>query len=431
LRAVFLPIRNKNFRIKGSPAMAPISLHASTVSSPEPASANLDARPRAYDLVVVGAGGVGSAAAYHAARSGRRVLLLEQFSVGHTRGSSHGGSRIIRYTHDSPGLAGQMPATFQLWSELERESGVRLLQLTGGLYLARQNDAWLADCQATLAELDFAHQVMDAEELRRAYPQFNVPDEWWGIYQANTGILSASRCVETMVAQATQHGAEVRAETAVLAVEPDGEGVAVQLVSGETVRGSRAILAAGPWSGRFLAELLAFGAPLRVTHQQVAYYAMQDPAAYAVGTFPIFIMTLEDHLYGFPIWERAGTIKIALEQTLRTVDPDGPRAVDDDLLARLSDLAATYLAGINPQPVHAEPCLYTETPTRDFVIDRHPQHPQIVIAAGFSGRGFKHTIAVGKLLVDLAFSDPGVYGGPFWQDSYRITRFAPTQTPTV
>lgn len=416
--------------------MAPVPLNSSADSSRHTAGSHAAGRgadgvARAYDLIVAGAGGVGSAAAYHAAHSGRRVLLLEQFAVGHTRGSSHGGSRIIRYTHDSPGLAGQMPATFQLWHELERESGARLLQLTGGLYMARQEDAWLAGCQATLEELGFSHQVMDAAGLRRAYPQFNLPDGWRALYQANTGILSATRCVETMVAQAQQHGAEVRTETPVLAVQPDGEGVTVQLASGERVRGSRAILAAGPWSGRFLAELLDFGVPLRVTQQQVAYYAVQDPAAYAVGTFPIFITALEDHLYGFPIWERAGSIKVALEQTARTVDPDGPRTVDDELLARLSALVATYLPGVDPAPVHVEPCLYTETPTRDFVIDRHPHHPQIVIAAGFSGRGFKHTIAVGKLLVDLAFSDPGVYGGPFWQDSYRITRFAQTQTPTA
>ncbi len=150
--------------------MAPVPLNSSADSSRHTAGSHAagmgaDGVARAYDLIVAGAGGVGSAAAYHAAHSGRRVLLLEQFAVGHTRGSSHGGSRIIRYTHDSPGLAGQMPATFQLWHELERESGARLLQLTGGLYMARQEDAWLAGCQATLEELGFSHQVMDAAGL--------------------------------------------------------------------------------------------------------------------------------------------------------------------------------------------------------------------------------------------------------------------------
>ncbi len=384
-----------------------------------------------YDLVIVGAGAIGSAAAYHAARSGHRVLLLEQFNVGHTRGSSHGGSRIIRYTHPTSGLAAQMPATFQLWNELERASGTRLLQLTGGLYLAPTSSPWLEECRAILEELGFPHQLMDAADLRHAYPQFAPPDDWQAIFQANTGILSATRCVETMVAQAVHHGATLRANTQVAAVLPANGRVTVQIAGEKAVVGDRAILAAGPWSARFLADLIHFDVPLRVTHQQVAYFAAQSPALFAVGVFPIFVAAMTDHFYGFPIWEQAGMIKVALEQTTQTVDPDGPRTVDDDLLARLSALVAAYLPGVDPHPVHVEPCLYTETPTRDFVIDRHPDHPQIVIAAGFSGRGFKHAIAVGKLLVDLAFSDPGVYGGPFWLDSYRITRFAQAQTPAT
>lgn len=400
--------------------MAPVPSTALKTTTPRHA--------RGYDLIVVGAGGVGSAAAYHAARAGRKVLLLEQFTIGHARGSSHGGSRIIRYTHDTPSLAAQMPATFHLWHDLEQESGARLLQVTGGLYLARQGAPWLMDCRATLDSLGFSYQLMDSAGLRYAYPQFQAPDDWCALYQAHTGILAATRCVETLVAQAQRHGAELRAETPVLAVEPDGDRVRVQLAGGETLVAARAILAAGPWSGRFLAELVDFAVPLRVTRQQVAYFAVRDPAAFAVGTFPIFIAALDEHFYGFPIWERPGTIKLALEQTARTADPDGPRHVDDDLSARLSELVAAYLPGADPAPVHAEPCLYTETPTRAFVIDRHPQHPQIVIAAGFSGRGFKHTIAVGKLLDELAFSDPGVYTSAFWLDSYRITRFAQTQT---
>ena len=135
-------------------------------------------------------------------------------------------------------------------------------------------------------------------------------------------------------------------------------------------------------------------------------------------------MADDPHFYGFPIWERPGTVKIALEQTEMTVDPNGVRTVDPQLLNRLSALVAQYMNGLDPTPVHAEPCLYTETPTRDFIIDRHPENPQILIGAGFSGRGFKHTIAIGRLLADLALSEPGTYRSSFWLDSYRITRFA-------
>jgi len=382
-------------------------------------------RPR-YDVVVIGAGAMGSAAAYHCARDGRNVLLLEQFTVGHTRGSSHGGSRIIRYTHDNAVYASQMPATFDLWRELERAGGAPLMQLTGGLYLGPADDPWLVQAQATLAGLAMPFRLLDHHDMARAYPQFRPRPDWIGLEQEQTGMLAAGRCVATLVSQAVRHGATVREETPVATVAPDGDGVRIHLASGEEITADRAVLAAGPWTARFLRDLVATPVPLRVTHQQVAYYNhIGDPAAYAVDRFPIFLLVSDPHLYGFPIWERPGAVKVALEQTETVVDPDAPRAVDPDLLERLSDGVAAILPGLDPRPVHAEVCLYTETPTRDFVIDRHPDHPQLVIAAGFSGRGFKHAIAVGRLLADLTDTAPGDYSSPFWRDAYRLARFAP------
>ena len=288
-------------------------------------------RPR-YDVVVIGAGAIGSAAAYHCARDGRNVLLLEQFTVGHTRGSSHGGSRIVRYTHDSPAYASQMPATFDLWRELERESGAPLMQLTGGLYLGQADDPWLVQTQTTLADLAMSFRLVDPAEIARAYPQLRPRPDWIGLEQAETGILSASRCVATMVSQAVRYGATVHEETPVASVAPDGDGVRIRLTNGEEISADRAVIAAGPWAAHFLDDLVAAPVPLRVTHQQVAYFRpadpSSDPAAYAVGRFPIFLLVSEPHLYGFPMWERPGEIKVALEQLETVVDPDGPRTVD-------------------------------------------------------------------------------------------------------
>jgi sarcosine oxidase len=391
-----------------------------------PSSSALNVRVGArYDIIVIGAGGVGSAAAYHCARDGYRVLLLEQFTVGHSRGSSHGGSRIIRYTHNKLEHADQMPATFDLWFALERESGASLLTMTGGLYLAPENEPWLADGVKVLQELNFPHRILQGEELQRAYPQFNLPAGWYGVEQEHSGILAAARCVAVMVSEAVRYGATVRELSPVAGVAPEQDGVVVRLESGETFSAQRVIICAGPWANRFLGKLVEFPLPLRVTPQQVAYFPVTDPAAFAVGRFPLFIMTDDPHFYGFPIHERAGTIKLALEHSGRTVDPDDPREVDQALLNQLCAVVGDYLRGVEATPVHVEPCLYTETPTRDFVIDRHPDYAQIVFGAGFSGRGFKHTIAVGRLLADLAQSDAGVYNSPFWRESYRINRFAP------
>lgn len=379
--------------------------------------------PPFFDLIVIGAGAIGSAAAYHAARDGRKVLLIEQFTVGHKQGSSHGGSRITRYAHDQRWYAEQMPATFALWRELEQLSGTPLLQMTGGLYLGAANEPWLVNCQTVLDELGFDYTVLDSAGLRSTFPQFMTNEEWIGVRQDETGILAASQCVAVMVDQAVAHGATVIEEMPVVAVSPEGEGVAVRTTEGRTFYADSAVVAAGPWATRFLDDLVPFHVPLRVTRQQTAYFAARNPADFAVGKFPVFILVADPHIYGFPIFERPGEIKIALEQTEQMVDPDEPRTVDQELLARLVEAVQMRLPGLEPSPTLVEPCLYTETPTRDFVIDRHPEHPQIVLAAGFSGRGFKHSIAVGRLLADLAQSAADEYTSPFWHDTYRLTRF--------
>ena len=159
---------------------------------PKPAQAQ-----QTFDVIVIGAGSMGSATAYHLAKAGRRVLLVEQFTVGHTRGSSHGGSRIIRYTHETISDASIMPATFALWRALEKESGQTLLQMTGGLYMSAETDPWLHDTRKTLQALNFPYRELSAAEMRREYPQFRLPTSMITLYQAESGILAATRCVQT------------------------------------------------------------------------------------------------------------------------------------------------------------------------------------------------------------------------------------------
>ena len=378
-------------------------------------------------IVIIGAGGVGSATAYHLAQDGHQVLLLEQFELGHDRGSSHGGSRIIRYTHDTTDYAQQMPSVFELWRKLEQDSDTKLMQLTGGLYIAPPGEPFLQNCRQTMLDLGFPFRQLTRAQLRSEFPQFHLPDDWEALYQRDSGILAATLCVQTMASQAVQHGAILREHTKVVAVKPEGTGVAVQLANSEgleTIHAGQAIITAGPWAAHFLKSLMGLSVPLRVTHQQVAYFAARQPELFQFDRFPIFIVTVDPHLYGFPIWERPGQMKIALEQNQNTADPDGARHVDQELLSKLIESVTHYLPAIIPEPVDVETCLYTETATRDFIIDRHPDHPQILFGAGFSGRGFKHVISTGRLLADLAQSDPGTYASPFWLENYRISRYA-------
>lgn len=366
---------------------------------------------------------MGTAAAYHFARRGSRTLLVEQFEIGHSRGSSHGGSRIIRYTHPTAGYARLIEPALALWRTLEAEAGERLLRMTGGLYIAPPGDEWLTSAIRIHDALGHRYQLFSGAELPALYPQFCVPPGWRALYHEGSGILSADRCVLAMARLAQEHGAELRERTQVTALEADGAGVIARLAGPagqETVSAAQAVVCAGPWASHFARALLPWSLPLRVTGQQVAYFPVTQPELYAPGRCPIFIFTGEPHFYGFPIWERPGLVKIA-EEYSDEADPNRPTGVNATRLEKLGKLVAGTLAGVAPQPVAAEPCLYTETPTRDFVIDRHPETPQILFAAGFSGRGFKFSIAVGALLADLAATPPGTYASPFWLDEFRLT----------
>jgi sarcosine oxidase len=379
-----------------------------------------------YDVIVIGAGVMGGAAAYHLAGSGRQTLLLEQFTVGHTHGSSHGGSRIIRYTHREVDDARLMPAVFTLWRQLEAESNESLLKMTGGLYAGPEDESFMAGAQIALQTLRHPYRLMTVHELARELPQFRLPAGWLALYQQDSGVLAATRAVQTLARQAVRRGATLREQTQVQAVTPNGDGVAVRCAGpagDETLYAHQAVITAGPWVQRLLQPLLPASLPLQVTHQQVAYFAVEEPERYAVGRCPIFLFTAEPHFYGFPIFERPNLIKVGQECLGNVVDPDAERVIDMAAMTRLSEVVAQTLVGVNPTPQQMELCLYTETPTREFIVDRHPAHPQILIGAGFSGRGFKFAIAIGRLLVDLAASSPGDYSSQFWLPKFALTRW--------
>jgi len=394
-----------------------------------------------FDVVVIGAGGVGSAAAYYLAQGGRRVLLVEQFTVGHNRGSSHGGSRIIRHSYVEPEYATLAPHAFALWRQLQAESGVhRLLGETGGLDFAPPDYPTLLGRMATLDNLGLPYRIYAQDDLARDYPQFRLPSGWVALHQADAGILSATRCVETLAAQAVKRGAVLREKSRVLAVQPDGAGVRVEIdgpAGRQRVLADRAVVAAGPWAGSFLDSLgitAGYAAPLRVTHQQLTYMEVFESARplFAADRCPLYIGLPMPYFYGFPIWERPGQVKVAREVDGPAIDPDGERSIDSNAVAEVEAWADETLVGVIPKAVSTEKCLYTLSPDGHFLIDRHPAHPQILLAAGFSGRGFKFVVTTGRLLADLAGSGPGDYSSPLWREIFRIDRFVTGQAqPSV
>jgi sarcosine oxidase len=356
-----------------------------------------------FDVVVVGLGALGSAAACALARAGARVLALEQFELGHHRGASHDHARIIRRSYHTPGYVRLAGLAYAAWAELEREAGERLVVTTGGLDLFPAGSA-IPPCpyRASLEAAGVPYRWLDAAEVMRRWPAFRLDAGVGGLWQADGGIVPAARGTQLLQQLARGYGATLADRTPVTAVRDLGGSVEV-VTAGATFRAARLVVCADAWTGDLLAQLGA-ELPLVVTQEQFSYFRPADPAAFAVGRFPVWIWMDDPSFYGFPVWPGAA-LKAAQDvgghqvtASSRGFDPD-PAAADrlaGFLRARLPAAAGTH--------DHTATCLYTLTPDRDFAIGHLPGHDRVLVALG-AAHGFKFAPLIGRVLADLALHD--------------------------
>jgi monomeric sarcosine oxidase len=369
------------------------------------------AAERAVDVIVVGGGAMGSGAAWRLARAGHRVRLLEQFALGHEKGSSHGPSRMIRIAYPAPEYVELGQEAFRLWDELQAESGESLLLRTHGMNVGVPHADAMEEVARTLETLGVPHERLDSEELRRRYPQYSFPEGSIGIYQEDYGILAASRCVAALAARARAAGAELHDEETVLEIAPDGDGVEVRTTRGSH-RAQRVILTAGSWLRPLLAPL-GIDLPLTVLQEQLAFFRVRDPEAHTPDRLPLLMHRFPGTTSlgsVFPIYGHEG-VKVMLDRIGNAVvDPGNPdRAIDPLRLERLRDYATELMPGITGEILETTSCRYTMTADEDFVIDFHPEHRQIVIASPCSSHGFKFAPVIGQMLADLAVSGTSAY----------------------
>lgn len=358
-----------------------------------------------YDIIVIGAGAMGSAAAYHAAKAGQRVLLLEQFEIDHQKGSSHGASRIIRYVYDHPAYVALAHAAYDAWRALEAEAGEELYVRTGGINFAPPGNAEFAQTVRTLQTAGIPFDLLTPDELHQRFPQFRLPQRMEALYQADTGLLAASRCVRAHVRLARAHGAEVVQNAPVTGITATASGVEVR-AGGATYSAGKLILVPGAWINLLL-QGLGMQLPLRVVKTQEIYFRAADMAAYQPDRFPAFIGHLADEYgystYGIASYNDSG-VKIGLHGG-ETFDPTTPeRAPDESAIERSFAFAQKYLPEGGWTFLSARACLYTYTPDEHFIIDQHPEYPHVVIASVCSGHGFKFSAVIGEILSDLATS---------------------------
>jgi sarcosine oxidase len=356
------------------------------------------------DVLVVGGGVMGCASAYHLAKDGRKVLLLEQFDLGHASGSSHGPSRIIRLVYDGVDYVQLARMAYELWQALEAEAGEPLIQQMGGLDFGAPEA--LAEFRATLLAAEVPFEELERGALMRRFPQFHLPEGSIGLYQPNYALLDADRCVACLAAQASRHGALVHANEQVRTLRPLAD--AVEVVTDKAVyRAEQLVLAAGAWMRKLLLTL-DLDLPLSVRKEQVVYFRAPNREAYRPGRFPIFIQRFVGTTMlgaGFPIFGHQG-VKLIIDRIGPLIEPDSAdRAVHTQNLERVKAYAAELLPGLG-EVIEATTCLYTMTPDEDFVLDRHPAYPQILIASPCSGHGFKFGVAIGRLLADLVGQRP-------------------------
>lgn len=354
-----------------------------------------------HDVIVLGAGVAGSAAAY-ALSSDQRVLVLEQHAFLHKLGSSHGGSRIFRYAYDDPRYVALAAAADELWQALERDQDEKLLTRTGGLDLGAENAPELAAIEGALLASGQAVEWLGPAEVSRRFPAFRLAAGQAALYQPQAGILAATRSVNALLRGAASRGAELRDREPVTGLELGEEGVTVTTPE-DRYRAARLVVTAGPWLGEVLSEL---GLPLSVEQQQVLYVRAARPQAFAPERMPVFIHhDREAEVYGFPLFDDPVAIKIS--------DHAGAPAIR--LAERRSELmreraeatvrrARRFLPGLAEELRRFEMCLYTKTPDQHFILDRHPEHENVVIGGGFSGHGFKFGPVLGEILRELALT---------------------------
>lgn len=354
-----------------------------------------------YDVIVLGLGGMGSAAAHHLARRGKRVLGLDRFPPAHNQGASHGRSRIIREAYwEHPSYVPLLWRAYELWADLERAGGRSLLLTTGGIMIGAPDTDLVRGSLESARTHHLTHEVLDAAAIRRRFPVFAPGDEMVGVFEPRAGVLFPEECVLANLQQAARAGAKLRHEERVIRWIARPGRVEVQTYSARYEAG-QLVVAAGPWAPDVLADL---NLPLVIDRQVVAWFrpiALAD--AFGPGRCPIHIWRVDGRLfYGVPAHDGYG-VKIAEHATGDPTTADAIRReiAPGEIQEIRRDFIARYMPAANGEVVATGTCMYSLTPDTHFVIDHHPRHRNVVIACGFSGHGFKFVPVIGEILADL------------------------------
>jgi sarcosine oxidase len=357
-----------------------------------------------HDVIVAGLGGMGSAAAYELAGRAKRVLGLEKFSPAHDRGSSHGRSRIIRQAYfEGAEYVPLLLRAYELWERLGEETGQELMTLTGGLMIGREDGDLVSRSVQSAEAHDLPYELLDARGIRRRFPAYAPGPETVALYEERAGFVRPEETVKAHLDRAAFLGADLRFEEPMLFWEASESGVRVETPD-SSYEAERLVISPGAWAPQLLADM---DLPLEVTRQVMYWFEpTSSPELFLPERFPIFIWEPDDGnmFYGFPAQDDDRGVKAAffradgVPTTPETIDREGREEEIDFIRGYL----ARYVPNLAGRCLDARVCMYTNSPDEHFVISVHPDHPQVTIACGFSGHGYKFCSVVGEILADLA-----------------------------
>jgi sarcosine oxidase len=364
-----------------------------------------------YDVVVAGLGGFGSAAAAHLAARGARVLGLDPRPGAHAEGSSHGETRIVRQVYfEGAAYVPLLRRAYELWAGLRDEAGEPLLRTTGGLFLGRPDTRVFRGSLDTARHWSLEHEVLDAAEVHRRFPALRPPGDVMGLWEPHAGTVRPEAAVAAHLRRAAAAGAELRHDEALTGWSVTDDGVRVTTGRG-TLEAGALVLALGRWAP----ELVRLDLPLTVQRRVQHWFAPPVVDDFRPRRLPVWIWDRADgtSFYGAPSQGSTGDVKAAVHFcTERPPDTWTPT----ELAATLAELFPT----LGDRHTRAAECWYTLTPDENFVVGCHPESSRVVVAAGFSGHGFKFTPVLGEVLADLA-----VHG----TTSFDLAAFSPTRLP--
>lgn len=357
---------------------------------------------KSYDVIVAGVGAMGSAACWHLARRGLRVLGLDRFELGHAMGSSHGLTRIIRLAYfEGSHYVPIVRRAHELWAQTGEAAGMKLLHVTGSLDLAPQGEGQVENSLQSCLDHGLEHELLDGADIARRFPAFRLPAGHVGLWQPGGGFVASEKAIYAHVGLAQSRGAEIRMGEPMLDWSPTADGGVTVRTQGGTYSAGRLVIASGGW----IADAApALAKPVQTVRQAIGWFTTRRPELFREDVFPVFILSVEEGaFYGFPLYEHPGFKLGGPHFGREPMDPREPdRTPSPRQVALIRECLQRYIPDAAGEPLTLKGCVYSVTPDEDFIIDAVPGAPQAVFASCCSGHGFKFASAIGEILADLS-----------------------------